>query len=223
MIDVSKISLFNGLDREELDRVTKKVVERIYPKGATIFVEGQETDGLYIVTSGLIKVLKLHKDGREKTLAILNKGDILGEMTLFGSNLRTAIAETLEQTTVLVIPKANFQSLLLEIPKIAIRVIETLSSRLKQANRQIEELTFLSARSRVICNLINLAKEYGQPDRGGIAISLQLTHAELANLVGISRETMTKVLAGLQDSKLIKVTRKKIQIINQNDLHRQVM
>jgi len=223
MIGLNKISIFEGLDQSELGRVTKWVTERTYPKGTTVFVEGEETDGIYIVTSGLVKVLKLHKDGREKTLAILNEGDILGEMTLFGSHLRTAMAETLEQTTVLVIPKANFQSLLMEIPKIAIRIIEILSNRLKQANRQIEEMMFLSARSRVIYNLINLAKEYGRPGKGEITISLQLTHAELAKLVGISRETMTKVLAELQDSGLIKVTRKKLQIINPDELHRQVM
>jgi len=223
MISLSKISIFEGLGQDELDRVVKWVTRRTYPKGTTIFVEGDETDGIYIVTSGLVKVLKLHKDGREKTLAILNEGDILGEMTLFGGGLRTAIAETLEQTTVLVIPKANFQSLLTEIPRISIKIIEILSNRLKQANRQIEELVFLNARSRVVYNLISLAKEYGQPEEGGITISLQLTHAELAKLVGISRETMTKVLAELQDGNLIKVTRKKLQIIDLDDLYRQVM
>ncbi|MDF9407966.1 Crp/Fnr family transcriptional regulator [Pelotomaculum isophthalicicum JI] len=103
------------------------------------------------------------------------------------------------------------------------KIIEILSNRLKQANRQIEELVFLNARSRVIYNLISLAKEYGRPEEGEITISLQLTHAELAKLVGISRETMTKVLAELQDSNLIKVTRKKLQVINLDDLCRQVM
>lgn len=206
-----------------MDLVGKWVTQRTYPRGTMVFAEGEETDGLYIITSGLVKVLKLHNNGREKTLAILNKGDILGEMTLFGSSLRTAMAETLEPTTFLVIPKDNFRSLLTEIPALAIKLIEILSNRLKQANRQIEELVFLNARSRVINNLIYLAQEYGRPEKEGVTITMPLTHAELAKLVGISRETMTKVLTELQDDGLIKVTRKRLQVINLDELRRQVM
>jgi CRP/FNR family transcriptional regulator len=88
-----------------------------------------------ILTSGHVKVFMLHADGREKTLDILSEGDILGEMTLFGSELRSATVETLEETTFIVISKEDFQLLIMEIPKLAIHVIEMLSERLRQANQ----------------------------------------------------------------------------------------
>lgn len=223
MVELTKISLFKGFDHEELARVRGRIFERIYPKGTTIFVEGQKTDGLYIITSGLMKVLKLHKDGREKTLAILNEGEILGEMTLLGSDLRSATVETLQQTSVLVISKEDFQPLLLEVPKLSIRLIEVLSGRLKQANQQIQELIFLNSRCRVICNLLNLAEKYGRSEKGGIRISLHLTHAELAKLAGVSRETVTKVLAELQDSNLISISSRQLRVLNLDELYGEVM
>lgn len=222
-MDIADVPLFKGLEPDKIERIRKIVIKRTYPKGATMFIEGQETDGLYIVTSGFVKVLKLHKDGREKTLAILGEGEILGEMTIFGSDLRSATLETLEQSTVLVIPRADFQLLLEEMPELAIRVIEVLSYRLRQSNRQIEELIFFNARSRVICNLVQLANERGRAEKNGIKIILRLTHAELANLIGVSRETTTKVLAELQAGNLIKITSKQIQIVNLDELYRQAM
>lgn len=127
-MEIEKIFLFSGLREQELDQVKSKFKERVYPKGATIFVSGQETDGLYIIFRGLVKVLMLYPDGREKTLAILTEGDILGEVSLFGSELRSATVETLETTTFLIISRNDFLSLLPIIPSLAMRVIELLPS-----------------------------------------------------------------------------------------------
>lgn len=222
-MEISNVPLFKGLNQNEIDRIKGIITLRAYPKGATVFVEGQETDGLYIVNSGLVKVTKLHKDGREKTLAILSDGDTLGEMTLFGSDLRSATLETLEKTTLMVIRRDNFRDLMAEIPGLFVRIIEILSRRLRESNRQIEELTFFNARSRVICNLIHLAKERGKIDQGGIKISLKLTHAEFANLIGVSRETVTKVLSELQELSLIKISNRQIKILNIDKMYEQVI
>lgn len=221
-MELEKIPLLKGLEQEEIKLVRSVVKERIYPKGSVIFVEGQETDGLYMVVCGVVKVFKLYKDGREKTLAILRNGDIIGEVTISGSSVRSATVASIEQTSILVIAKEDFQDLLKKIPELAIRVIEILSYRLRQTNRQVEELAFLNARSRVICNLINLAKECGQVDKTGIKITFRLTHAELANLVGVTRETVTKVISELQHNDLIKINNKQVCVLDLEKLYREV-
>jgi len=221
-MNLESVPLLRGLEQQEIELVRSVVKERIYPKGTTIFVEGQETDGLYIVTSGLIKVFKLYKDGREKTLAILREGDIIGEVTISGSTIRSATVGAIEHTNILVISKTDLHELLRQIPGLSIRVIETLSHRLRQTNRQVEELTFLNARSRVICNLITLAKECGQTDKNGIKITLRLTHADLANLVGVTRETVTKVLSELQNSNLIQINNRQIRVLDIQKLYDEV-
>ena len=211
-MELRKVKLFSKLEPEELSQIEKTARERVYPRGATVFVSGQEADGLYIIYTGRVKVVMLYPDGREKTLAIFREGETLGEVTLYGSELRSATVETLETTTFLVISRESFQSLLMNMPRLCVEVIELLSKRLRRANRHIEELTFLNARSRVICALIYLAEEHGRKKGQEVQIAFSLTHAELAKLVGVSRETVTKVLIELQDKKMIDVRRGKIKI-----------
>ncbi|MGE5416692.1 MAG: Crp/Fnr family transcriptional regulator [Acidobacteriota bacterium] len=222
-MDLSRVSFFKGLEPEELKKVESKSNERIYPKGTTIFVEGQDTDGIYIVTSGLIKIVKLSKDGREKTLAILGEGEILGEMALFEQNSRSAAAETLEQTTVAVISKVDFEMLIDQIPHLGRKVISILGERLREADQQIKDLLFLNARSRVICNLVQLAEKHAKLEKGQMKVSLKLTHAELANLIGVSRETATKIITDLQDTGLITIERKQIVVHDLEKLQLEVI
>lgn len=156
------INFFHGMKEEEIQRILNNSNERIYSRGTIIFREGEETDGIYIITEGLIKVYKMSIDGREKTLAILNPGDIMGEMALFDYSYRSATAEALEASTVNVIPRQDFERLLEEMPALAIKVIRVLAERLRQADEEIKNLLFLNARSRVILNLVQLVEQHMQ-------------------------------------------------------------
>ncbi len=218
---LNNITLFKGLNQEQLGCIKSKSTLYTYPRGSILFVEGQETNGTYIVLSGLIKVVKLHKEGREKTLAILRRGDILGEMTLFETTARSANAETMEESTVLYIPNADFKQLLLDIPQLALEVIGILADRLRHTDQQIQELLFFNARGRIICNLLHLAAGHGIIENNLIKISLRLTHAELANLVGVSRETVTKVLDDLKKDGLIKIKNRQLWLLNTEELYQQ--
>jgi len=222
-MELQAMKLFCDLQEEGLQQVKEVTQERVYPKGATVFVGGQEADGLYIVQSGRVKVLMLYPDGREKTLAIVREGETLGEVTLYGSELRSATVETLETTRFLVIPREHIRSLLLAMPVLSVRLIELLSQRLRRANRQIEELTFHNSRSRVICGLICLAEEHGCAAGQQTQILFPLTHAELAKLVAVSRETVTKVLGELQEKDLIQMVRGRIKINRVAELKQEIV
>ncbi|MHB8124274.1 MAG: Crp/Fnr family transcriptional regulator [Desulfitobacteriaceae bacterium] len=217
-MDILAMPIFRYLNKEQLTKLQNKSVQRYYPKNSVLFVEGQPTDGVYLIISGYIKIVKSYKDGREKTLAILKTGDILGEMTLFNNELRTATAVAMERCTVIAITKSDFQMLWLDIPQLGIELITILSERLADTNRQVQELLFLNARSRVISNLINMAKAYDIKQKEFIEIPLKLTHAELGNLVGITRENVTKTLNELHDLKIIDVVHRQIRIIDLNKL-----
>lgn len=215
---MQEINFFHGMTEEEIQRILKKSKnERFFSRGATIFREGEETDGIYIITEGLIKVYKMSADGREKTLAILTPGDILGEMALFDYSLRSATAEALQASSVIIIPRLDFEHLLEEMPALAIRVIKVLAERLRQADEEIKNLLFLSARSRVILNLIQIAEQHIQGQMDGVPIPFRLTHAEIANLVGVSRETVTRAISELQDEGLIRIEKRKLWI---NDIQK---
>lgn len=222
-MELTQIPLFQELTQEELTIIKDFTHKRTYPKKTVLFVEGQGSDGIYLITEGLIKVYKLHPDGREKTLALLGPGDILGEMSVTGEEMRSATAETLERTIILAIARTDFQKLLTTMPSLASGLIKLLSDRLRSANRQIEELAFLNARSRVISNLILLAQEQGQKKPAGIFLPLRLTHAELAKLIGVTRETVTRVLTELQQDELLAMQGKKMTFLNLDKLYREIM
>lgn len=217
MIDIAKIPLLAGLKESELARLQARVVERKYPKGAVVLLEGQESDGMYIIGSGLVKIYKLHEDGREATLALLGAGEILGEMSLFGSKVRSASAEAVEPSTLLVISRNDFKSLMVEIPEIAVHIIEVLSTRLRNSDRQVHELAFLNSRGRIVSNLARLAETHGRADTDGILV--RLTHAELAKIAGASRETVTKVLNELSDVNVIRLGNRKLWVLDLEGLY----
>ncbi len=219
--DLAGLSFFADLTRDQLQHVAAQAAVETIPRGTVLFMEGHESKRTFIIISGLVKVYKLHKEGREKTLAILGRGDILGEMTLYDNTSRSATAETMEESTLLLIGNDEFKQLLLDIPELAIKIIQVLAQRLRQADQHIQELLFLNARSRIICNLVHLAVVHGIEEKGRIKIPLRLTHAELANLVGVSRETATKVLDELQKTNLIRIKSKQLWIINTEELYRQ--
>jgi CRP/FNR family transcriptional regulator len=218
--NLSKLTFFNKLSSEEMEQVNRVAIERHYPKGATIFLEGEESDGFYIVVSGLVKIIKLHGDGREKTLDLIREGEVLGEMTIVGSNLRSATAIVVKQTNMIVFPGKSFQNLMADMPVLAANIIEILSERLRSANSQIEALSFLNARSRVIYNLIHLVREQNTAGEGKTAIIPRLSQSEMANLCGVSRQVVNKVLNELRLGRFIEIAQKHIQILDLDGLRK---
>lgn len=220
MADISGLSFFEGLGGEELTRIGEQLTERNYRKNSTVVREGQESDGLYVVARGLVRVYRLHDDGRERTVALLGPGEVLGEMTLFGGELRSASAETPEGATLLFLPRASIPNLLLEVPKLAMRIIDVLSARLRESNQRVQELTFMNSRGRVICNLCRLVEAHG--DGEGEEACLPLTHAEIAKISGVSRETASKVLSQLSDIGLVRLGNRKLWVLHLDKLYQQL-
>lgn len=223
-IIMQETNFFHGMTEAEIQRILKNSKnERFFTRGATIFREGDETDGIYLITEGLIKVYKMSTDGREKTLAILTPGDILGEMALFDYSLRSATAEALQVSSVIIIPRQDFEQLLEEMPVLAIRLIRVLAERLRQADEEIKNLLFLNARSRIILHLVQLAEQHIQGQKNGTPIPFRLTHAEMANLVGVSRETVTRAISELQDEGLIRIEKRTLWINDMGRLKEELM
>ncbi|MCL4515606.1 MAG: Crp/Fnr family transcriptional regulator [Firmicutes bacterium] len=194
-----EVPLFAGMDERELTKLAGIAHERQYPKGAVLFFSDEPGDALFVIKDGSVKIYLLAGDGREKTLAIFGKGDFFGEMALLDEGPRSAIAETLEETHLLVVDKANFTRLLESTPRMALKIIRVLTERLRQANAQLEGLAFTDVRTRVAGTLKRLAAEHGVAAEGGVRIGIRLTHQQLANLAGTSRETVTRILCELQD------------------------
>ena len=153
---------------------------------------------MYIIEEGQVRIYRVAEDGREKTLALLSEGDFFGEMALIDDEPRSAIAEATEPCVLLAIHKRDVHSLIQANPSIALSMIQGLSRRL--ARQQAAHGRGVSRRARPVLRLLlDLDRRYGRPCAEGRLIDIRLTHQELANMVGTSRESVTRVLTELQD------------------------
>lgn len=196
---LARVPLFGGLSSEELQLVASAAVRRRQSRGSVIFFEREPGDALYIIEEGQVRIYRVAEDGREKTLALLSEGDFFGEMALIDDEPRSAIAEATEPTVLLAIHKRDVHNLIHANPSIALSMIKGLSRRLRETNRQLMDAVFLDVRGRLLRLLLELDGRYGKPHDGGRLIDIRLTHQELANMVGTSRESVTRVLTELQD------------------------
>jgi len=214
-----KVPFFQELSPDELEPIAELLLERRYKKGATIFLEGDQGDELYIIKSGMVKIFRF--DGvREVILALFREGDYFGEMeviqrTEYG---RSASAETLEPSVLYGLKRKDFVEFMEQKPQVALKLLDISMSRLRSTNEQLRNLTFLDARSRIIKTIIRLSQEHGVLTADGTLIDLKLTHQQLADMVSTVRETVTKVLLELQNKQLIHIDKKRILIQSPDQL-----
>ncbi|MDI7247157.1 MAG: Crp/Fnr family transcriptional regulator [Bacillota bacterium] len=211
------VPLFSGLDQAGLAKLSGIARRRRYERGSPIFFEGDPGGSLLIIAAGAVKIHKVSEDGREKTLAILEAGDFFGEMSIFDGAPRSAAAQALSNCEVLIIDRDPFLGLMKSTPGLATDIALTLAERLRRTNEDLERLAFRDARGRIIEALLQLARAHGERAAQGVRLKVRLTHQELANYAGVTRETVTRVLAELHDSRLVAVEDDRRLVIQNED------
>lgn len=204
-----KVPLFAELSEAELARLADATRERSYPKNSVILFEDDPGDALYVVVTGLVKVVLIGEDGREVILSVLKEGDFFGEMALIDDEPRSAHVIAMEDANLLVLRREDFHQRLRETPTIGLGLLRTLSRRLREADEKIGGLVLLDVNGRVAKLLLRLADE-----QDGVHITRRITHHTIAQMVGSSRETVSRTIRDLADRGLIEVSRKAIAIRN---------
>lgn len=200
---LKEIPLFAGLGEDLLLKIEAISIEKSYKKGEIIILQDTSVEGLYILVSGRLRISRSSEDGRVKVLAILSPGDIIGEMSLLDDESASATVETMEDSRLMLIRKEDFQAMLLRYPLVTIEIARILGRRLRSADKEIEELAFYSVKNRLIEALIDLANRHSERTSSGIRVSLRITHQDLADMVGSSRETITRIMNLLERDQLI--------------------
>jgi len=206
MIDTNllkSIPIFNNFPFEELSEIAKITELESYDKDAIVFRENTTGDNLYFILSGIVRIYKTAQDGKTKTLAYLEKGDFFGEMTAFVSGERSASARAMEPCKVAVINNKDLLTLISKNPRIARHFLDTMTMRLREADKQIQALTFQNVQSRLTVLLFDLADRHGKQTDTGILIDFPITHQELANMVGTAREVVSRILTNWKFQGLI--------------------
>lgn len=205
--DLKRVPLFSDLSAAELERFAEVAREREYPKNSVILFEDDPGDALYVVSGGQVKVVLIGEDGREVILSVLSDGDFFGEMSLIDDEPRSAHVIAMRDSRLLVLRRDDFQQQLQQVPSIALKVLKVMVQRLRRADAKIGGLVLLDVNGRVARLLLDLAEESGGPK-----ITRKLTHHTIAQMIGSSRETVSRAMRELVERGLIDVTRREITI-----------
>ena len=218
-IDVlRKTALFATLPDEDLRRVADLSVSRRFAKKAAVFREGDRADGFFVVASGKVKVFKLSGEGKEQVFHVLEPGQTFAEAVIFEGGGYPANAEALTDAELLFLPKRPFVDLLERHPKVAIRMLASLSRWLKRMTDLAESLSLKDVETRLVLYLSEELKARGIPARDGSELELPVGKNVLASRLGTVPETFSRTLKKLQDDGLIAVRGKRIRILSAGSL-----
>ncbi|MEG3435512.1 Crp/Fnr family transcriptional regulator [Pannus brasiliensis CCIBt3594] len=198
---IDTASLFAGLSEEILTKATCHAVTRTHPANRIILLENDWGGSVYFIIEGWVKIRTHNVDGKEVTLNIVGKGEVVGEMAALEEAPRSTDAITLTETTISSVPANDFVSLLNSEPLAGIRLSQLMAKRLRQLNRRLR-LREADSLSRVADTLLFLAEGQGKRAAGGITIP-NLPHRELSSISGLARETVTRSLTKLEKKGLI--------------------
>ena len=210
---IRRIPLFSTLTDEEFIPLQDIFVLRSYTKNQVIFLEEETGNYMYLVLSGKVKVSKAGSSGKETILAIHRTGDFFGEMSLLDGKTSPATVSAMEDSKIISLSGVDFHKYLMHNEKVLLQIINVLCARLRQV-WQTQSLSSSTAEAKIRMGLYQLAKRHGIQDAHGTIIDLKITHQELSEMVGTSRETVTRVLSRLREEGIIEVEQRRITLLD---------
>ena len=211
---ISAIPLFNGLPDDQLNAIREIAVEKQFNKGQTIFSEGDQTRGFFVVVEGRVKIYKVSSEGKEQILHIFETGQSFGEVTVFTGQQLPANAQTLAKTHLLFFPRRAFIDLISANPSLALNLLAIMSKKLRQFAAQIENLSLKEIPARLASYLIYLSEEQNTEN----AVTLNVSKGQLASLLGTIPETLSRIFAKLSGQNLIRVEGPKITLLDRQGI-----
>ena len=212
---LSRISIFEALpqeDLEEIDQMAPMTHFNALPGNTMVQTPGDERDGLFFVKKGKLRLYKMNPDGKQFTLGILGPGNMFGEINSFSLGTKGIYIETLEETLICSVLKEHFENFLSTRPLLAMKFLKELSDRLKDRDELLERLALSDLRGKVLYLLYKLSEQFGVEDGEFLKIDMPLTHQELANMIGATREAVSVTLHDLSGEGLIVTGRKSIKV-----------
>ena len=194
---LARISFFSGYSDEDLSKVEQIIMVKSFRKNAVILLEDETKNFMYIVFSGKVKVLQAGLEGKEHIVAMHRKGEFFGEMALLDGKTQPATVIALEDTSVGLIAKNDFERYFLKNENVLKQIISLLCERLRESWLMMRVLSFADAEHRLRALLAHFATSYGVKDLRGIIIPLKLTHKDIADYTALARETVSRLLSRL--------------------------
>jgi CRP-like cAMP-binding protein len=211
---LSRLPLFRGLPDEELRTLAEIAGVKTYRRGETIFLDGEEGHGFYVVFTGKVKVYKLSPEGKELVLHIMGPEDSFAEVPVFEGRHYPANAGAVEDTRVLFFPREALLRTIRRDPSLAMNMLAALSARLREFAQKMEDLSLKDVPSRLAAYFLHLSEQR----KGSDELNLDIKKGLLASLIGAKQESLSRILAKMSARGIIEVKGKKIMILDRQKL-----
>ncbi len=211
-----KIDLFTSLSRDELQQVTQKMVVKSFKRNEVIFYEEDANEFMYIILDGEVKVIQSTEEGKEIIVAIHRTGDFFGELSLIDGKTSPASVVATRHSVMAIISKNAFFALIYNQPNVLKKLLLILCSRFRESLGTIQMLNFNNALQRIKILFIMLAEKYGKEEKGSKVLDIKLTHQDMAEMAGMTRETVTRVLDKMQKDGEITILKDKLIALKRN-------
>lgn len=212
--------LFEQLAPEELRQLEAVSSVRRFQAGAPVYLPSDRSHHVLLVAEGRIKLCHFTGDGKQAILAFIEPGELFGELALLTGGAREEQAECVVASVVAAIPAEAIDDLMQRHADLSLGITKLIGLRRRRIERRLKYLLFRSNRDRLISLLLELAEQYGVEEPAGLRLRIQLSHQDLASIIGSTRETVTLVLGDLQNEGLLQLGRRKITLLDREALAR---
>jgi len=215
---LKNIRLFEGIspsDMQEMEKITR--MEEV-KKRQPLYLTGDPSLNVYLLKRGRVKIANTAPSGKEVTFDIVEPGEVFGELDVLEDAPRSTSAEALDDALICLIPRRDFDQYLAMHPIVMFKLTKLIGLRLKKIQSRVEDLVFRDVPARLAHLLSELSKTEGVADKQGIRLKVKLTHQEMANLIGCSRETVSTTMGQFRDDGLIQMDGRTITIVNEKGL-----
>ena len=207
------IRLFDGISPSEMEAMEKITHMVEIKKRQPLYLPGDPSSNVYLLKRGRVKIANTASSGKEVTLDILEAGEVFGELDALDDVPRSTSAEALDDVLICVIPRREFDGYLATHPHVTIKLTKLIGLRLKKFQMRVENLVFRDVSARLAHLLAELGKAEGGTGGQEVRLKVRLTHQEMANLIGCSRETVSSTLGKFRDDGLISMDGRTIVIL----------
>lgn len=214
--------LFQRLTPDQIQRVEGRSRSRTFAAGSPIYLPSEAAESVFLLAKGLVKVSHLTGDGKESILAFVEAGELFGELAIFDEAERSEYVEAVDAATVVMIPTDEMQRLMAENGDVALGITKMVGLRRQRIERRLKNLLFLPNHDRLVHLLLDLADQFGVYTDDGIRLRVKLSHQDMANLIGSTRETVTVTLGQLRSEGCVECGRRKLTLTNPAKLARSV-
>jgi CRP-like cAMP-binding protein len=209
---LSLVDIFEPLSEEEIQQLNGQLPDRHLEKGECFYGPDDDSERLFILQKGKVRIFRTSPDGRELTLTVVEAGTVFGEMALTAQQLEGAYAEAMEPSQVSTMARADLERLILDKPEVGLQITHLLSERLRRYETRLEDITMKDVRSRLAGIVVLLVESEGIRTGTGYRIPTRYTHQRLGTMIGANREAVTRAFGLLQDEGVVELRRRLIYV-----------